>query len=314
MTTVAIAPVPLPRVSWQRVAPILLVLPLALYMLAFYLRAACVDAAAQRRGTELDTGQLPSTRCGRVFLEVFWTTLRTALVVTLGTMLLGYPVALALSRLRRGAATVVLIVVLLPFWTSVLVRSYAWMVLLGRHGRDQRTADRRRPDRCAASPVEHVIRRAYRDDPYTAALHDPADRQRAAADRRRFAARGGGAGRTSVARVPARRAAAVTSRCRRGHAAGVRAVAWLLHHAGAGRGAARPHAVDADRAAGRSAELAVRCLSVRRAARRHPVADRWRSSACRACGTCCGRRRDDRARRRSAFSGSSCWCSWCCRF
>ena len=49
-------------------------------------------------------------------------------------MLLGYPVALALSRLRRGAATVVLIVVLLPFWTSVLVRSYAWMVLLGRHG------------------------------------------------------------------------------------------------------------------------------------------------------------------------------------
>ncbi len=65
---------------------------------------------------------------------MFWTTLRTALVVTLGTMLLGYPVALALSRLRRGAATVVLIVVLLPFWTSVLVRSYAWMVLLGRHG------------------------------------------------------------------------------------------------------------------------------------------------------------------------------------
>jgi ABC-type spermidine/putrescine transport system permease subunit I len=49
-------------------------------------------------------------------------------------MLLGYPVALALSRLRRGAATMVLIVVLLPFWTSVLVRSYAWMVLLGRHG------------------------------------------------------------------------------------------------------------------------------------------------------------------------------------
>ena len=65
---------------------------------------------------------------------MFWTTLRTALVVTLGTLLLGYPVALALSRLRRGAATFVLILVLLPFWTSVLVRSYAWMVLLGRHG------------------------------------------------------------------------------------------------------------------------------------------------------------------------------------
>jgi ABC-type spermidine/putrescine transport system permease subunit I len=43
-------------------------------------------------------------------------------------------VALALSRLRQGAATFVLIIVLLPFWTSVLVRSYAWMVLLGRKG------------------------------------------------------------------------------------------------------------------------------------------------------------------------------------
>ena len=37
-----------------------------------------------------------------VFLDVFWTTLRTAFVVTAGTLLLGYPVALALSRLRAG--------------------------------------------------------------------------------------------------------------------------------------------------------------------------------------------------------------------
>jgi ABC-type spermidine/putrescine transport system permease subunit I len=69
-----------------------------------------------------------------VFLQVLWTTLRTASVVTVGCLLLGYPVALALSRLQRGAASVVLIIVLLPFWTSVLVRSYAWMVLLGRKG------------------------------------------------------------------------------------------------------------------------------------------------------------------------------------
>jgi ABC-type spermidine/putrescine transport system permease subunit I len=69
-----------------------------------------------------------------VFRDVFWITLRTALIVTLGTLLLGYPVALALSRLRGTAATIVLVLVLLPFWTSVLVRSYAWMVLLGRHG------------------------------------------------------------------------------------------------------------------------------------------------------------------------------------
>jgi ABC-type spermidine/putrescine transport system permease subunit I len=69
-----------------------------------------------------------------VFFQVFWITLRTALIVTAGTLMLGYPVALALVRLRRGPAALVLVLVLLPFWTSVLVRSYAWMVLLGRHG------------------------------------------------------------------------------------------------------------------------------------------------------------------------------------
>ena len=68
-----------------------------------------------------------------VFLHVFWTTLRTAVAVTGGCLLMGYPVALALVRPGR-AASAALIVVLLPFWTSILVRSYAWMVLLGRHG------------------------------------------------------------------------------------------------------------------------------------------------------------------------------------
>ena len=53
--------------------------------------------------------------------------------MTLGTLLLGYPVALALVRARRWAP-LILILILLPFWTSVLVRSYAWMVLMGRHG------------------------------------------------------------------------------------------------------------------------------------------------------------------------------------
>lgn len=68
-----------------------------------------------------------------VFLKVFANTLVTSLIVTIGSLLLGYPVALALVRVPRYAP-VILILILLPFWTSVLVRSYAWMVLMGRHG------------------------------------------------------------------------------------------------------------------------------------------------------------------------------------
>ena len=104
-------------------------------MLVFYAAAGGVDAAAQRQRADLDAGPLPRG-CWRdvVFRTCSGHTLRTAIVVTVGTLLLGYPVALALARAGRTTAAVMLVIVLLPFWTSVLVRSYAWMVLLGRHG------------------------------------------------------------------------------------------------------------------------------------------------------------------------------------
>lgn len=116
------------------VGPLLLVAPLMLYMLAFY---AVPVIAMLLRSVSDPHWSLDNYRQllhDSVFLEVFGMTLRVSFAVTAGALLLGYPVALALTRLRRAPATVVLVLVLLPFWTSVLVRSYAWMVLLGRHG------------------------------------------------------------------------------------------------------------------------------------------------------------------------------------
>jgi ABC-type spermidine/putrescine transport system permease subunit I len=114
--------------------PILLTVPLILYMLIFY---AIPVATMLLRSVDSPHWSLENYRQlshDAVFFQVFWITLRVAFVVTIGTLLLGYPVAFALARLRRGPAALVLVLVLLPFWTSVLVRSYAWMVLLGRHG------------------------------------------------------------------------------------------------------------------------------------------------------------------------------------
>jgi putative spermidine/putrescine transport system permease protein len=68
------------------------------------------------------------------YLRVFLITLRISAVVTLLTLLLGYPVAYVLSSIKPSAANLLMIFVLVPFWTSILVRSYAWMVLLGREG------------------------------------------------------------------------------------------------------------------------------------------------------------------------------------
>ena len=62
------------------------------------------------------------------------TTLEVASLVTLLSGVLAYPVALLLARLNGWRARLVLVIVLLPLWTSLLVRTFAWLVMLQRHG------------------------------------------------------------------------------------------------------------------------------------------------------------------------------------
>jgi ABC-type spermidine/putrescine transport system permease subunit I len=118
----------------SNLVPILLTAPLVLYMLVFYALPVVAMLLRSVDSPHWSFDNFRQLAHDQVFFQVFWITLRTALIVTVGTLLFGYPVALALVHLRRGPAALVLVVVLLPFWTSVLVRSYAWMVLLGRHG------------------------------------------------------------------------------------------------------------------------------------------------------------------------------------
>jgi ABC-type spermidine/putrescine transport system permease subunit I len=118
---------------WQRAVPLLLAAPLLLFMLAFYAVPVLSMLMRSVNDPVWTTSHYASLTGDTVFLKVFLNTLYTSLIVTLGSLVLGYPVALSLVRAPRWAP-VILILILLPFWTSVLVRSYAWMVLMGRHG------------------------------------------------------------------------------------------------------------------------------------------------------------------------------------
>jgi mannopine transport system permease protein len=69
-----------------------------------------------------------------LYLEVLMTTISTAALVTCFCLILGYPVAYAMASLGGRAALVVAACVFIPLWTSVLIRSYAWIVLLQRNG------------------------------------------------------------------------------------------------------------------------------------------------------------------------------------
>ncbi len=66
--------------------------------------------------------------------RTFWTTFQVSALTTGICILLGYPLAYFLSELPKRAATLCMIAVLLPLWTSLLVRTYAWLVLLQRSG------------------------------------------------------------------------------------------------------------------------------------------------------------------------------------
>lgn len=70
----------------------------------------------------------------RIYATLFLRTLFMSLVITLSCILLGYPVAFLLANLPVRASNLVLILVLLPFWTSLLVRTSAWKVLLQQQG------------------------------------------------------------------------------------------------------------------------------------------------------------------------------------
>lgn len=68
------------------------------------------------------------------FQAIFSRTFIISFVVTLVTLLIGYPLAYWITRLKKRQANLVLICILIPFWTSVLVRIAAWVVLLQREG------------------------------------------------------------------------------------------------------------------------------------------------------------------------------------
>jgi putative spermidine/putrescine transport system permease protein/spermidine/putrescine transport system permease protein len=68
------------------------------------------------------------------YLKTLQTTFEVSLIVTGVCVLLGYPLAYLLSQLPKRAAGICMISVILPFWTSVLVRTYAWLVILQRRG------------------------------------------------------------------------------------------------------------------------------------------------------------------------------------
>lgn len=70
----------------------------------------------------------------RIYMKLLKRTLWLSVVITFLTVLLGYPIAYLLASLKTRTSNLLMILVLLPFWTSLLVRTSAWIALLQKEG------------------------------------------------------------------------------------------------------------------------------------------------------------------------------------
>jgi mannopine transport system permease protein len=78
--------------------------------------------------------QLAAVVSSPLYRQVFWTTLRISLFVTIFSIVLAFPVAHVANRCGPLLRNIVFAIVLIPFWTSLLVRVYGWTFLLQRTG------------------------------------------------------------------------------------------------------------------------------------------------------------------------------------
>jgi len=98
--------------------------------LVWFFVATLSDVGSAAEIVALFSDTITSRAVETALVTTFW----IALLVTLACLLVGYPIAYYLNLTERGRFVIVLFCIIVPYFTSVIVRTYAWMVLLGRNG------------------------------------------------------------------------------------------------------------------------------------------------------------------------------------
>jgi putrescine transport system permease protein len=140
-----------PTPAWQRIGLAIPYAWLLLFFLAPFLIVLKISLAdpivAQPPFTPLfDDARAPRSQlyataenyrfvlADRLYLLTYLNSVKLAGVSTLLCLLLGYPMAYGIARARPGVRSTLLLLVILPFWTSFLLRVYAWMGILNSRG------------------------------------------------------------------------------------------------------------------------------------------------------------------------------------
>ena len=68
------------------------------------------------------------------YFTVFYRSLKLALISTIGCLILGYPVAYIISQMSSGKRNMLIMLFIVPMWMNFLLRTYAWLPILGKNG------------------------------------------------------------------------------------------------------------------------------------------------------------------------------------
>lgn len=112
----------------------LLVAPAVLYLIVLFVVPIGYMLALSVTDPTLSLANYRRLFTVPLYLDVLLNTFKLAFIVTLACLALGYPLAYVMARRNDWVATVFLVAVGLSFWTGFIVRTYAWLVILGRRG------------------------------------------------------------------------------------------------------------------------------------------------------------------------------------
>jgi len=123
-----------PKGGRKRKRGYLLLLPLMVFLAAFFLFPLVRVVQFSFLSPELTFKNYHALVDTNIYLRVFVATFRLGVTVTLSCLIMGYPVAYLMANVKPRLERFLMILVIVPFWTSLLVRTYAWMILLQRSG------------------------------------------------------------------------------------------------------------------------------------------------------------------------------------
>lgn len=122
-------------IAWRpRLGAAFLVVPLLAFLCIFYAYPVLAMLLQSVHKQGWSAQNFATLLTDRTFWRVMEITGNISVVTTVACLFVAYPLSVFLARRSEATANVLIILVLVPFWTSILVRTYAWMVLLGRNG------------------------------------------------------------------------------------------------------------------------------------------------------------------------------------